>query len=84
MPKLKLAAAVLRALHGMHLELTPATASPAESPMTAMLLLLVPAGLLHDLGLVLNTSQLRQAVEQLDTQSVGRVTFGEFLLWWKG
>jgi hypothetical protein len=45
---------------------------------------MLPAGLLRDLGLVLNTSQLKQAVEQLDTHHVGRVTFGEFLLWWKG
>lgn len=43
-----------------------------------------PAALLRDLGVPLSPSQLSQAIAQLDTQQVGRITFGEFLLWWKG
>ncbi|GLC43862.1 hypothetical protein PLESTB_000916300 [Pleodorina starrii] len=41
-------------------------------------------GLLRDLGVPLNPSQLSQAIAQLDTSQTGRITFGEFLLWWKG
>ncbi|EFJ50707.1 hypothetical protein VOLCADRAFT_88502, partial [Volvox carteri f. nagariensis] len=40
--------------------------------------------LLRDLGVPLNPSQLSQAIAQLDTSQTGRITFGEFLLWWKG
>lgn len=42
------------------------------------------AGLLRDLGVPLNPSQLSQAIAQLDTSQTGKITFGEFLLWWKG
>ncbi|GIL47725.1 hypothetical protein Vafri_3901 [Volvox africanus] len=41
-------------------------------------------GLLRDLGVPLSPSQLSQAIAQLDTSQTGRITFGEFLLWWKG
>ncbi|KAG2500800.1 hypothetical protein HYH03_001562 [Edaphochlamys debaryana] len=40
--------------------------------------------LLRDLGVPLNPSQLSQAIAQLDVTQTGRITFGEFLLWWKG
>ncbi|GAX75926.1 hypothetical protein CEUSTIGMA_g3369.t1 [Chlamydomonas eustigma] len=41
-------------------------------------------GLMQDLGVPLNATQLSQAVSQLDPASAGKVTFGDFLLWWKG
>lgn len=41
-------------------------------------------GLMRDLGVPLNPSQLSQAIAQLDVRQIGRVTFGEFLMWWKG
>ncbi len=44
----------------------------------------VLAALLKDLGVVLNATQLAQAISQLDTAQTGRISFGEFLLWWKG
>uniref|UniRef100_A0A7S0V028 EF-hand domain-containing protein n=1 Tax=Polytomella parva TaxID=51329 RepID=A0A7S0V028_9CHLO len=40
--------------------------------------------LMADLGVPLNASQLSQAIAQLDSDRRGRVSFGEFLLWWKG
>lgn len=40
--------------------------------------------LMKDLGVPLNALQLSQAIAQLDPSKTGRVTFGEFLLWWKG
>lgn len=42
------------------------------------------AGLMRDLGVPLNPVQLSQAIAQLDTAQAGRISFGEFLLWWKG
>jgi len=41
-------------------------------------------GLMRDLGVALSPSQLSQAIAQLDTRQCGKVSFGEFLLWWKG
>lgn len=41
-------------------------------------------GLMSDLGLQLNAHQLSQAVAQLDRTGMGEVSFGEFLLWWRG
>ena len=43
-----------------------------------------PADLMADLGAPLNEQQLAQAIQQLDTDGRGAVSFGEFLLWWKG
>ena len=40
--------------------------------------------LMADLGMPLSSSQLKQASEQLDRTGSGQVSFGEFLLWWKG
>ena len=40
--------------------------------------------LMADLGMPLSHSQLKQASEQLDRTGSGQVSFGEFLLWWKG
>ncbi len=40
--------------------------------------------LMADLGMPLSPSQLKQASEQLDRTGCGQVSFGEFLLWWKG
>lgn len=40
--------------------------------------------LMHDLGMPLNPHQLVQANAQLDRTQCGQVSFGEFLLWWKG
>lgn len=39
---------------------------------------------MRDLGIALMPSQLSQAIAQLDTRQSGKVSFGEFLLWWKG
>jgi hypothetical protein len=39
---------------------------------------------MRDLGVVLSTPQLGQAIAQLDAAGAARVSFGEFLLWWKG
>ena len=41
-------------------------------------------GLMRDLGMPLNAHQLAQAEAQLDRNHCGQVSFGEFLLWWKG
>lgn len=40
--------------------------------------------LMRDLGMPLNAHQLTQAEAQLDRSQNGQVSFGEFLLWWKG
>ncbi|KAK9819957.1 hypothetical protein WJX72_004409 [[Myrmecia] bisecta] len=40
--------------------------------------------LMCDLGMSLNPVQLSQAVAQLDRMQSGKISFGEFLLWWKG
>lgn len=40
--------------------------------------------LMRDLGMPLNAHQLTQAEAQLDRTQCGQVSFGEFLLWWKG
>jgi len=40
--------------------------------------------LMQDLGMPLNPHQLAQANAQLDRNQCGQVSFGEFLLWWKG
>ena len=40
--------------------------------------------LMADLGMPLNPHQLVQAKAQLDRNQCGQVSFGEFLLWWKG
>lgn len=39
---------------------------------------------MRDLGVPLNSTQLAQAIAQLDTEQKGTISFGEFLLWWKG
>lgn len=36
-----------------------------------------------ELGMKLTEEQLSMAVEQLDSQRTGHVSFGQFLLWWK-
>ncbi|KAG1663826.1 hypothetical protein FOA52_013391 [Chlamydomonas sp. UWO 241] len=40
--------------------------------------------LMRDLAVPLSGTQLAQAIAQLDSATSGKVTFGEFLLWWKG
>lgn len=40
--------------------------------------------LMRDLGMPLSEGQLQQALMQLDPLQAGRVSFGEFLMWWKG
>lgn len=40
--------------------------------------------LMRELGMPLNAHQLTQANAQLDRTQCGQVSFGEFLLWWKG
>lgn len=40
--------------------------------------------LMRDLGMLLNPQQLLQAEAQLDMHLTGLVSFGEFLLWWRG
>lgn len=40
--------------------------------------------LMRDLGMPLNAHQLTQAEAQLDRTQCGQVSFGDFLLWWKG
>ena len=40
--------------------------------------------LMQDLGMPLNPLQLGQAIAQLDRTQQRQVSFGEFLLWWKG
>lgn len=40
--------------------------------------------LMQDLGMPLNPHQLAQAIAQLDRTQQRQVSFGEFLLWWKG
>jgi len=41
-------------------------------------------GLMRDLGVPLNATQLSQAISQLDLSAEGKIMFGDFLLWWKG
>lgn len=41
-------------------------------------------GLMRDLNVPLSAVQLSQAIAQLDPKQQGKVSFGEFLLWWKG
>lgn len=40
--------------------------------------------LMQDLGMPLTGQQLGQATLQLDRTQHGQVSFGEFLMWWKG
>jgi len=40
--------------------------------------------LMRRLGVELNPDQLHQATKQLDRNDTGTITFGEFLLWWRG
>eukprot|EP01024_Parvocaulis_polyphysoides_P016799 TRINITY_DN17468_c0_g1_i1.p1 TRINITY_DN17468_c0_g1~~TRINITY_DN17468_c0_g1_i1.p1 ORF type:complete len:421 (+),score=77.76 TRINITY_DN17468_c0_g1_i1:314-1576(+) len=40
--------------------------------------------LMRDLGLVLRPEQVNMAILQLDRKQQGQVSFGEFLLWWRG
>mmetsp|Transcript_20587 Transcript_20587/g.52766 ORF Transcript_20587/g.52766 Transcript_20587/m.52766 type:complete len:355 (-) Transcript_20587:112-1176(-) len=40
--------------------------------------------LMSDLRVPLNPHQLSQAIAQLDRDQVGAISFGEFLLWWRG
>lgn len=40
--------------------------------------------LMRDLGVPLNPTQLSQAIAQLDVRQCAKISFGEFLLWWKG
>lgn len=39
---------------------------------------------MQDLGMPLSPEQFKQALTQLDPQSTGGISFGTFLLWWKG
>jgi hypothetical protein len=48
-----------------------------------LLLLLLGADLLADLGMPLHGEALALALAQLDQQQTGTVSFGQFLLWWK-
>jgi len=41
-------------------------------------------GLMRDLRVPLSAVQLSQAISQLDPKQQGKISFGEFLLWWKG
>lgn len=41
-------------------------------------------GLMSDLGTPLEAPQLQMAVQQLDEKGSGVITFGEFLMWWRG
>ena len=40
--------------------------------------------LMAALGIALNAAQLTQAQQQLDKDSFGKISYGEFLLWWSG
>jgi hypothetical protein len=40
--------------------------------------------LMAALGIALNPAQLTQAKQQLDKDSFGKISYGEFLLWWSG
>eukprot|EP01025_Chloroclados_australasicus_P031063 TRINITY_DN3135_c0_g1_i5.p2 TRINITY_DN3135_c0_g1~~TRINITY_DN3135_c0_g1_i5.p2 ORF type:complete len:183 (-),score=37.07 TRINITY_DN3135_c0_g1_i5:741-1235(-) len=40
--------------------------------------------LMKDLGLILRPEQVNMAIQQLDRKQQGLVSFGEFLLWWRG
>lgn len=40
--------------------------------------------LMTNLGIALNDAQLEQATQQLDKDNTGKISFGEFLLWWSG
>lgn len=40
--------------------------------------------LMTDLRVPLNPHQLSQAIAQLDREKSGKISFGEFLLWWRG
>ena len=40
--------------------------------------------LMSFLGIQLNPAQLSQAQAQLDKDSLGKISYGEFLLWWSG
>jgi Ca2+-binding EF-hand superfamily protein len=40
--------------------------------------------LMNALGIQLNPAQLQQASAQLDKDNLGRISYGEFLLWWSG
>ncbi|MEW5298443.1 MAG: hypothetical protein WDW36_001566 [Sanguina aurantia] len=41
-------------------------------------------GLMKDLHVPLTAMQLSQAISQLDTELNGKISFGGFLVWWKG
>jgi hypothetical protein len=40
--------------------------------------------LMATLGIALNAAQLAQAQQQLDKDNFGKISYGEFLLWWSG
>uniref|UniRef100_A0A7S0R0L7 EF-hand domain-containing protein n=1 Tax=Pyramimonas obovata TaxID=1411642 RepID=A0A7S0R0L7_9CHLO len=40
--------------------------------------------LMESLGIALNGAQLEQATMQLDKNNSGKISYGEFLLWWSG
>jgi Ca2+-binding EF-hand superfamily protein len=40
--------------------------------------------LMESLGIALNNAQLDQATMQLDKDNAGKISYGEFLLWWSG
>ena len=40
--------------------------------------------LMESLGIALNPAQLEQATMQLDKNNSGKISYGEFLLWWSG
>jgi hypothetical protein len=43
----------------------------------------VSSALCRDLGSPLAGQQLQAAIQQLDEEGTGSVSFGRFLLWWK-
>jgi|AntAceMinimDraft_12_1070368.scaffolds.fasta_scaffold76843_1 hypothetical protein len=42
------------------------------------------AELMAALGITLDDTQLLEASEQLDAQNAGKVSYGEFVMWWNG
>ena len=42
------------------------------------------AYVMSDLQMQLDSEQLMQAAQQLDGQATGQISFGEFLVWWRG
>ena len=42
------------------------------------------ADIMSDLQMRLDSEQLMQAAQQLEGQGTGQISFGEFLVWWRG